>query len=481
MGLGTHSVINLTLLLLSSINGTTSNTFHIVTSLDAPCPGEFIGDPCVTLQQYVSNPSISSDNITLLFESGNHTITSTLSSSNANNFTMSGYNVEIQCSSSAIQITLTSVQHVHISGVSFIGCGSSTLGTNGRSVHLESISFLRSGGITVRNMLHGVNITDVIFSSGAVTISSARQLSMEDCALQYIQSTSPALTLSHITMINIIRSDISNNQRDSRYFSSRRGTIHIESSGSESVLNIVNSSFHNNTVYQNGGAIYVVQTNVTINGSIFRNNSANWNGYSYPYGGAVYMSGTGKSLTVFNTTFLMNTASESGGAIYVQGTTVTAMECNFKSNTAATGSGGAMYVQGATVTAMECNFTLNTAIHYYYGNGGAIYMSGTNKFFVVINTTFLMNRAGGSGGAMYVQGATVTTTGCNFTSNTVTYFVGGAMYVQGAIVKIVKCNYTMNSASYAGGATYTSGPHHEINDSRFITNRAGSRGGGCLL
>ena len=95
-----------------------------MTSLDTPCPGEFIGDPCLTLQQYVSNPSISSENITLLFECGNHTISSTLSSSNANNFTMSGNNIEVQCSSSAIQITLTSVQHVHISGVSFTGCGS---------------------------------------------------------------------------------------------------------------------------------------------------------------------------------------------------------------------------------------------------------------------------------------------------------------------------------------------------------------------
>ena len=331
MGLGTHSVFNLTLLLLlSSISGTTSNTFHIVTSLNAPCPGEFIGDPCLTLQQYVSNPSISTDNVTLLFESGNHTITSTLSSSNANNFTMSGNNVEIQCSSSAIQITLTSVQHVHISGLSFTGCGSSTLGTNGRSVYLENASFLRSGGITVQNISQGVNITDMVFSvnnyhitvsindvsngsvhlnnvvtdagmivgavnrsihfynvekrilsaiyyytstvtlqnansislqnvvlsqrstltissvrqmvqwsnvsisqsssitissagqmvqwsnvsisrGNAITISSAGQLNMEDCTLQYIQSTSPALILSHISMVTIARCGFSSN------------------------------------------------------------------------------------------------------------------------------------------------------------------------------------------------------------------------------------------------------------------------------
>ena len=334
---------------------------------------------------------------------------------------MSGNNVEIQCSSSAIQITLTSVQHVHISGVSFTGCGSSQLGTNGRSVYLENVSFLESGGITVRNISQGVNITDMVLSvnnyhitvsindvsngsvhlnnvvtdagmivgainksihfynveiraihyyytpitlqnansislenmvlsrtstvtilsarqivqlsnvsisrsstirissagqmvqwsnvsisrGNTITISSAGQLNMEDCILQYIQSTSPALILSHISMVTIARCDFSSNVYslvNSYYYSSSRGgTIYIESS----VLNIFNSSFHNNTVYQNGGAIYAVQTNVTINRSIFRNNSANryryWyrrysSRYSYPYGGAIYMSGTNKSL-----------------------------------------------------------------------------------------------------------------------------------------------------------------------------------------
>ena len=89
-----------------------------------------------------------------------------------------------------------------------------------------------------------------------------------------------------------------------------------------------------------------------------------------------------------------------------------------------------MYVQGATVTATECNFTLNTTTYYYSGAGGAVYMSGINKFLVVINTTFLINRASRSGVAMYVWGATVTTTGCTFTSNTATRYQssGGAIY-----------------------------------------------------
>ena len=47
--------------------------FHIVTSSSSPCPGRVTGEPCLTLQQYVSIPS-RSPNITLEFEAGTHNL-----------------------------------------------------------------------------------------------------------------------------------------------------------------------------------------------------------------------------------------------------------------------------------------------------------------------------------------------------------------------------------------------------------------------
>lgn len=48
-----------------------ADTYHIVTSPSSPCPGEFIGEPCLTLQQYAASPSQDS-NVTLIIESGTH-------------------------------------------------------------------------------------------------------------------------------------------------------------------------------------------------------------------------------------------------------------------------------------------------------------------------------------------------------------------------------------------------------------------------
>ena len=105
----TFSLILVLVLVQWIVSPVTSDTFHIVSSPSAPCPGEFIGEPCLTLQQYVSNPSISNDNITLLFETGNHTMSSTFTVSNAMKLTMSGSNVVIQCTRSMAYLTL----HTH--------------------------------------------------------------------------------------------------------------------------------------------------------------------------------------------------------------------------------------------------------------------------------------------------------------------------------------------------------------------------------
>ncbi len=108
-------------LLLSGFNQAVGNTFHIVTSLETPCPGEFSGVPCLTLQQYVSNPSISG-NVTLLFETGNHTLGSVFSASSAMKYSLSGDNVNIECVSSIAQLNFQSMQEVYISGINFWRC-----------------------------------------------------------------------------------------------------------------------------------------------------------------------------------------------------------------------------------------------------------------------------------------------------------------------------------------------------------------------
>ena len=70
----------LLLILLLAVQSAVCIKFHIVTSLRNDCPGELAGEPCLTLQQYVSYPSPNS-NITLEFEWGNHSLKSSFATS----------------------------------------------------------------------------------------------------------------------------------------------------------------------------------------------------------------------------------------------------------------------------------------------------------------------------------------------------------------------------------------------------------------
>ena len=116
------SLCQLTTLLLSVEFSTVScDTFYIVTSPSSPCPGEYIGIPCLTLQEYASNPS-RSRNVTLLVEAGMYNISAVLTISDSYNFTMSSINATVTCTTLIAQLVFNRVEYVHIHGISLQGC-----------------------------------------------------------------------------------------------------------------------------------------------------------------------------------------------------------------------------------------------------------------------------------------------------------------------------------------------------------------------
>ena len=98
-----------------------ADTFYIVTSSSSPCPGEFVGVPCLTLREYASNPS-RSQNVTFLIEPGSYSLSTVLSVSNGYNFTMSSTNATVMCTSTNARFTFDTVENVYISGMTFQGC-----------------------------------------------------------------------------------------------------------------------------------------------------------------------------------------------------------------------------------------------------------------------------------------------------------------------------------------------------------------------
>ncbi len=160
-------------------------------------------------------------------------------------------------------------------------------------------------------------------------------------------------------------------------------------------LTVDNSVFKSNNATKLGGAIVAVG-NVTASDCEFKNNTA-------VNGGVIYST---SNLTVDNSVFKSNNATKLGGAIVAVGN-VTASDCEFENNTAVIG--GVIYSTG-NVTASNCEFENNIAV-----NGGAIY-GDLNSDLTVDNSVFNSNNATKLGGAIVAIGK-INVTNSAFYSN----------------------------------------------------------------
>lgn len=219
---------------------------------------------------------------------------------------------------------------------------------------------------------------------------------------------------------------------------------------------ITDSTFTNNTA-PNGGAIHLLQADVTITDSTFNNNIAQHN-FSGGGGGAIYMDG-GKNLTggltIQTSTFSANQTNKLGGAIFSfpEGTeTTTIGNSTFEGNLAhGQGMAGAIYHQSAHGTGpLEIEgstFAYNDAYSTVPGGasqGGALWLYTAPV--TIRNSTFYANDASdltlpaddwhrGFGGAI------VTHTPTEIINSTIAYntsgFVGGGVSAAGGVAMTV--------------------------------------------
>lgn len=204
-----------------------------------------------------------------------------------------------------------------------------------------------------------------------------------------------------------------------------------------------NSLFHQNTAGTEGGAINSSVATVTLNNNTFTENSSG-------QGGAIrFLSGTA---TINDTTFIGNRAANSGGAIRSGGATLTINRGDFEDNRTtqmldwnsslhggaisivsggtttidgtefrnnASWVGGAIYAASAGVTVRNSLFEGNTARpDSSSGRGGAFY-AHTNASVFVINST-LVGNSSHAGGALMSLGATARWVNNTVTGNTTT-------------------------------------------------------------
>ena len=357
-----------------------SETIHIVTSLTEPCPGAFTGEPCATIEQYVSDPVLSSD-VTLELHPGDHRLDSTLSVSRKSSFTMQGSNTVVSCTYDSY-FSFNSIQSLHINGIHFRNCKKNLI-SSAVNFTLEnctfqdsSIKFYDSFGLIIRNSFYGLGRrTRQKPDSGVLSFSSSL-VQIERCTF-----TNNVATTSGVAIYSAMNSTIT----------------------------VKNCSFTNNVPNSNsgylmkGGAIHSTDGIITISHSIFTRNSGRYT----DYGGAVYVMRNRGVVTISSSKFINNRATDSGGAVFIQGTdhTVLFNGCLFNSSTA-DNRGGAVYIYGTNISLVmnECTFT-ESMLSSQQGLGGALYITGHSNLISVIKGSFVNNRVSrGAGGAIYAGG-----------------------------------------------------------------------------
>ena len=442
------------LLLNKAVQYAKCERFVIIPSPNSSCPSEVTGGPCLTLQQYSSNPSRNSS-ITLELLAGNHRLESQLFVSNINSFAMvasAADTTTVSCGQSSY-FRFDQLQHAHVHNITFVGCIMSlNYIMNATVVRSSFVNMTRCCNTILHIQQSAVQIKwctikktyrnrAISINNGNVSISSSN---FSGCALTHGYGAAMSISRGRVTITN---SYFSNNMVIGQGYGG--GAISVYDSGLG--VTITNTCFNNNTAGGSGGAIFVFSGELNLVNSCFKSNKASVNDNNY--GGA-------------------------GGAIYISTGGMTIIGSYFSDNAAEGGHGGAFYVQS------EREITIINS--YFIGNraegpgwcGGAVFIEnsidggGLNLF----NSHFCDNRAGGSGGAIFISSGVVTATNSYFSSNIGSRGYGtAAVSVYNGGISIFDGCFSNNATSTGGGSNYiyANGGNVTVTNTTFMNSYEG--------
>ena len=241
----------------------------------------------------------------------------------------------------------------------------------------------------------------------------------------------------------------------------------INNSGN--VINLTKDyTFSNISDYKLFDGVYI-NKDLTING----------NGHILSGSGQARIFNIGGHTVVLNNITFIKGKADDGGAIFASPTSSLSIDsCRFENNTAK--NGGAIYLKYFKSIIMESSFFKNNSAT---ATGGAIYYYGNygNKELFDITGTFINNRAGVDGGAIYEHDIANYRLKGNFTNNTAgrnggavcsdSVFVIGTISIDGI--------FDSNAAAF-GGAVYSFNPFGNFTGI-YQNNRASQDGGAIYM
>ena len=240
------------------------------------------------------------------------------------------------------------------------------------------------------------------------------------------------------------------------------GAIYITTkvSGSE-VLSATGCLFNENSSSSHGGAIFVMNAELSFDVCTFQYNT------STGRGGAIYSSSS--TISTSSSIFLGND-SGTAGAIALYSSTYTSEHDAFEDNT-----NRAIYLDSSSAEIVDGVFSGNTTT----GNGGAINLADSDCSLTLQECSFDHNTAGGNGGAIMNSSGTMVISDSEFISNVSQSdtYGGGAIYATGATMTISDTLFESNSATNGGAIAIYSNTSLTVEGITAYSNSATSNGG----
>eukprot|EP00210_Caulerpa_lentillifera_P004170 g3976.t1 len=219
----------------------------------------------------------------------------------------------------------------------------------------------------------------------------------------------------------------------------------------------------NNAVKSGAGSFFESGPQVFIFSSNFSHNEAN-------FGAGVFVSQA--NVTLIGSSSSHNKVLTLGSALGLLHSNGTLYNCSFSENRG--NSGGAIYLQASTIQVSASIFSSNAASE----RGGALGSTDSSDW-IIIDCSFSFNSAGDSGGAWALDDSSVVATNVRFENNRAALYGGAVMVYHNSFIHLSNSAFN-NEIGHNGGAIFGS---EAVLRLRGITicNCSTYSGGGILL
>ena len=226
----------------------------------------------------------------------------------------------------------------------------------------------------------------------------------------------------------------------------------------------------------------------SLNDGKFTLDGVTVSGSTGAYGGALYAGNDGE-LEIIDSTFENNTATTNGGAVYIYNDNDATISGSTFTNNESLADGGAIFGEiHYNVTIVDCTITGNSAADD--GGGLAFYAKKPDNVLSITDTTIDANDAGDLGGGLKIDAQDpliVSITNSTVSNNTAQTDAGILFDDPGITATINNSTISANAALYGSGGVYIgSGSSLTVNQSTISANSSagsytGTDGGGIQL